>query len=92
MPVRSRPLSAGKHTIVVDTTIAKPGAPAEVVITVDGKEAARATVKRTVPVAFSASETFDVGVDLGSPVSLDYAERRPFAFDGKIGRVRVELK
>jgi arylsulfatase len=45
-----------------------------------------------VPAAFSASETFDVGVDLGSPVSVDYFERRPFAFNGKIDEVRVELK
>ena len=50
--------------------IAKPGAPAEVVLTVDGKEVARTTVQRTVPAAFTASETFDVGVDLGSPVSM----------------------
>ncbi len=39
-----------------------------------------------------ASETLDFGVDLGSLVSLDYAERRPFKFDGKIGTVKVELK
>jgi arylsulfatase len=84
-------LGAGKHRIVVDTAIAKPGAPAEVVLSVDGKEAARATVKRAVPAAFSASETFDVGVDLGSSVSRDYFDRRPFAFDGKIQEVRVEL-
>ena len=76
----------------MDTTIAKPGAPAEVVLTVDGKEVARTTVKRTVPAAFTASETFDVGVDLGSPVSLDYFDRRPFRFDGKIERVTVSLK
>ena len=74
-------LAPGKHRIEVDTTIAKPGAPAEVVLTVDGKEVARTTVKRTVPAAFTASETFDVGVDLGSPVSLDYFDRRPFRFD-----------
>jgi arylsulfatase A-like enzyme len=85
-------LSAGKHRIEVDTTIAKPGAPAEVVLKVDGAEVARTTVKRTVPAAFTASETFDVGVDLGSPVSLDYFDRRPFAFTGKIDKVSVELK
>ena len=61
-------------------------------LTVDGSEVARTTVKRTVPAAFTASETFDVGIDLGSPVSLDYFDRRPFAFDGKIDSVRVELK
>ena len=58
---------------------------------VDGQEVARTTVKRTVPAAFSASETFDVGVDLGSTVSLDYFDRRPFKFDGKIERVDVKL-
>ena len=85
-------LAPGKHQIEVDTSIAKPGAPAEVVLTVDGSEVARTTVARTVPAAFTASETFDVGTDLGSPVSLDYFDRRPFAFDGKIDSVRVELK
>ena len=82
----------GKHTIEVDTTIAKPGAPAEVVLSVDGKEVARTTVKRTVPAAFTASESFDVGIDLGSPVSLEYFDRRPFRFNGRIHNVAVTLK
>ncbi len=85
-------LPAGRHRIEVDTTIAKPGAPAEVVLSVDGKVVTRTTVARTVPAAFTASETFDVGVDLGSPVSLDYFDRRPFAFDGTIDSVSVSLK
>jgi len=45
-----------------------------------------------VPAAFSASETFDVGLDLGSTVSLDYFDRRPFKFNGRIESVRVDLK
>jgi arylsulfatase A-like enzyme len=85
-------LPPGKHRIEVDTAIAKPGAPGEVIISVDGKEVARTTVKRTVPAAFTASETFDVGTDLGSPVSIDYFDRRPFRFDGKITAVNVRLK
>jgi arylsulfatase len=85
-------LPAGKHRIEVATAIAKPGAPADVVLKVDGTEVARADVKRTVPAAFTASETFDVGVDLGSPVSVDYFDRRPFAFDGTIDAVTVELQ
>jgi len=60
-------------------------------VKVDGQEVARTTVQRTVPAAFSASETFDVGVDLGSTVSLDYMERRPFRFDGRILEVAVKL-
>jgi arylsulfatase len=87
-------LAAGKHRIEVATTLqsAQPLSPADVVLKVDGQEAARTTVKRTVPGAFSASETFDVGVDLGSPVSIDYFDRAPFRFDGKVQKVMVELK
>jgi arylsulfatase len=85
-------LAPGKHRIEVDTAIAKPGAPAEVVLKVDGSEVARADVKRTVPAAFTASETFDVGIDLGSPVSRDYFARRPFRFDGVINSVDVQLR
>jgi len=88
----SKPLAAGKHKITVDTTIAKPGALAEVVLTVDGAEAAKVTVKRTVPAAFTASESLDIGCDLGSTVSTRYFDRRPFAFTGKIENVAVNLK
>ena len=44
---------------------------------------------RTVPAAFTATETFDIGADLGSTVSLAYEDRRPFAFDGRILQVLV---
>jgi len=93
---RSNALSAkkiaeGKHSIVVDTTIEKPGAPALIIIKVDDREVVRLDVKRTVPLAFTASETFDVGIDLGSPVSPHYYDRRPFAFTGKIDNVTVEV-
>ncbi|MFN0052483.1 MAG: arylsulfatase [Planctomycetales bacterium] len=85
-------IAPGKHRIEVDETIARPGAPADVVLKVDGNEVAKTTVQRTVPGAFTASETLDVGTDLGSPVSLDYYERAPFPFDGKIENVFVELR
>jgi hypothetical protein len=41
-------------------------------------------VKRTVTNTFSANDTFDVGLDLGSQVSLDYFNRVSFPFCGKI--------
>jgi arylsulfatase len=77
----------------VTTTLASamPLSPADVVLKVDGQEVARTTVQRTVPGAFSASETLDVGVDLGSTVSLAYFDRRPFRFDGRIENVKVDL-
>lgn len=85
-------IPAGKHKIEVTTTVPKPGAPATVVVVVDGIPAVNVDVARTVPGAFTASETLDVGTDLGSPVSLAYFDRRPFAFDGKIDSLLVYLK
>lgn len=89
-----KPLAPGKHTILATTVIEnnKPGAAGTVTLTVDGKEVGKANLKRSVPLAFTASETFDVGVDLGSPVSLNYDARRPFAFDGVIQSVDVKLQ
>lgn len=45
----------------------------------------------TVPLAFTASETFDVGIDLGASVSEAYAKRRPFPFNGTIHTVKVAM-
>ena len=69
--------------IEVDTGIVKPAAYPPRSLRVDGQSGPR-PVARTVPAAFTASETFDVGVDLGSPVSQAYFDRRPFRFDGTI--------
>lgn len=88
--VRAGKIAAGKHQIVIVTKVEKPGGEAQVAIKVDGIETANARVPRTVPAAFSATESFDVGIDLGSPVSLAYEEHRPFAFDGKISTIRVQ--
>ena len=85
-------LAAGKHRIEVLTDIQGPGRPGTVRLMVDGAEVGATELKRTVPAAFTATETFDVGVDLGSTVDLAYFDRRPFAFNGKIESVKVELK
>ncbi len=84
-------LLPGKHQVEVITTIAKPGAPADIAIKVDGKAYASGTVARTVPAAFTASETFDVGMDLGGSVSMRYHTKAPFRFNGKINQVKVDL-
>ena len=89
----ARVVGPGKHVITVDTTFESPEpmSPAAVVLKLDGREVGKVVVARTVPAAFTASETFGVGVDLGSPVSPDYFDRRPFRFEGSIERVDVEV-
>jgi len=91
---RSRiPLEAGRHVVRVETRFDAPTpmASATVTLQVDGERVGQVAVARTVPLAFTASETFGVGVDLGSPVSPDYFDRRPFRFDGTIHSVTVEV-
>lgn len=80
-------IPAGKHKI----EDRKTQRTADVVLSVDGAEVARTTVQRNVAGAFTASESFDVGIDLGSPVSLDYFDRAPFPFNGKIENMTVKL-
>lgn len=67
----------------------KPQGPATITLRVDGATVGTGMVERSVQAVFTASETFDVGVDLGSPVALDYHDRVPFAFNGTIGRVHI---
>jgi arylsulfatase len=88
----AEPLPAGRHKIEVHTDIAGPGKAGTVTLVVDGKEVGKTELHRTVPAAFTASESFDVGADLGSTVSLDYFDRRPFEFNGTISEVKVQLK
>jgi arylsulfatase len=59
---------------------------------VNGKKVAEAAIDKTVPGTFSLSETFDVGVDNGTPVSNNYKEKNHFRFTGQIDKVTIELK
>ncbi|MEJ1237926.1 arylsulfatase [Chryseolinea sp. T2] len=84
-------ISPGRHLIEVSSVIPKPMGPGEITIKIDGREIAKGSVSKTVPVAFSASESFDVGADMGSPVSMRYHFKAPFAFNGEIHTVKVDL-
>jgi len=81
-------LPAGKVRIALEMrTPLERAAPAEVTFWINDKEAASGTVQRTVPGTFTASETFDVGMDTCSPVADDYFEKAPFNFEGTLNRL-----
>jgi hypothetical protein len=42
------------------------------------------------PLLFTANDCLDIGIALGSPVSLDYRAKAPFEFSGRIDQVRVK--
>ncbi|MBO2656070.1 arylsulfatase [Shewanella algae] len=58
---------------------------------INDKKVGSGKVEKAVPVRFSATETLDIGVDLGAPVMPDYAEKAPFKFDGTIQKVDLEV-
>jgi arylsulfatase len=58
---------------------------------VNGKKVGEAAIDKTVSGAFSLSETFDVGVDNGTPVSNHYKTKDHFPFTGRIDKVVITL-
>jgi arylsulfatase len=70
----------------VETT----GGPAKLLV--NGKVVGSGMIENSVVGRFSATETLDIGVDLGATVSAAYRENSPFAFTGKVNQIDVLLK
>ena len=86
-----RPLKPGQHTIVFDFKYdgPGPGKGGTGVLSVDGKELAKKTIKHTIPLMMSIDETFDVGLDTRTGVDNSY--ELPFKFTGTIDKLTFEL-
>ena len=85
-------MSPGRHDLVVRFGYdgGPPGGGAEVVVEVDGTPVASARIPVTTAYYFSFDETFNVGVDRGTPVTDDYPPVHN-RFEGVIHRVRFDL-
>ncbi len=85
-------LPVGKTKIEVETVYVepKPGGPLKVTLTVNGQSFATGVVPVSAPLAFTANDCLDIGIALGSPVSLDYHKKVPFKFTGTINKVNVK--
>jgi arylsulfatase len=89
----TQPIPPGKHQVRVEFKydgggLAKGG---NVTLYVGGKKVGEGRVDATVPMAFSADETCDVGWDAGSPVSPDYGPHKN-AFNGEVNWVQIDLQ
>jgi len=84
-------LPTGRLKIDVESKLVAPkaGAPLDVTLKVNGQVVAQGRVPITAALAFTANDCLDIGSDLGSPVSLDYFDQAPFAFDGKIITTKI---
>ena len=59
---------------------------------VNGEKVAEGRIDATQPGIFSADETADVGIDLGTPVVEAIGAEAKSRFNGKIPRLTVEVK
>ena len=85
-------LPVGKVKIEIETAcvVARPGGPLKVTMKVNGEVVAEGTVPISAPLLFTANDCLDIGIALGSPVSLDYHDKAPFKFNGHIENVHVK--
>ena len=87
-------LSAGRHTVVFDWKMDPKGEPlargGTGTLSVDGKQVAQQSLPHTQPLIWAWDETFDVGLDTGTPVD-DKDYQVPFAFTGKLGKITFDL-
>jgi hypothetical protein len=87
-----QPIPAGEQQVRMEFAydgggLAKGGT---VTLYLDGTKVGEGRVEGTVPMAFSADETTDVGSDTGTPVSDDYG-RKDSAFTGRVRWVQIDL-
>jgi len=85
-------LSPGKAKISVETTYVerKPAGPLKVILKINDKEAASGVVPVSAPVGFTANDALDFGIDLGSPVGIEYYDQAPFKLNGKVEGAQVK--
>jgi arylsulfatase len=85
-------LAPGKHTLEFAWKYAKPGLGqgGTGTLKVDGQVVDTRPMPRSLPVGIGWVETFNVGVDTGTPVD-DQDYQVPFPFTGTIGKLTVKL-
>jgi arylsulfatase A-like enzyme len=87
-----QPIPAGEHQVRMEFAydgggLAKGGT---VTLYLDGTKVGEGRVEGTVPMAFSADETTDVGSDTATPVSDDYGPKDS-TFSGRVRWVQIDL-
>jgi len=89
----TKTLTPGKHVISADFKYdgGGTGKGATVILSVDGNKVGEGKIGATVGARFSLDETWDIGLDTGTPLDFDTYDV-PFKFNGKINKVTVDYK
>jgi len=96
-------LTPGKHTVEFDfkydglgmgtlafNNVSGIGRGGTGVLKVDGKEVARNSMERSIPLILQWDENFDIGADTGTPVD-DQDYQVPFRFTGKLDKLTLTI-
>ena len=89
--VRSKAkLPTGKVKVEVESKLTGGiGGPMDITLRVNGAVVGQGQVPAAMSLHFTSNATFDIGIDLDSPVALDYFDQAPFAFNGTIGATTI---
>jgi len=88
--VEKIPTGKVKIEVIVQAQGQKRLDPSKITLLVNGKEVGSVMAEMTVPSLFTASESFDVGMDYGSGVAMEYHDKVPFKFTGKINKINIK--
>jgi arylsulfatase len=90
----TKKLAPGKSTLKLqfDYDGGGPGKGGKATLFVDGEKVAEGRIEHTQARMFSADETADVGIDLGTPVVEAIGSEAKSRFTGRIQKVTVEVK
>jgi arylsulfatase len=86
------PIPSGQHQVRMEFKYDGGGLGKGGLVTLytDGNKTGEGRIEHTVPLAFSADETCDLGEDNGSPVSPDYGPKGN-KFSGEVNWVQIDL-
>ena len=89
--VRSKAkLPTGKVKVEIESKLTGAiGGPMDITLRVNGEVVGQGQVPAAMSLHFTSNATFDIGLDLDSPVALDYFDQAPFAFNGTIGKTTI---
>ena len=92
--VSTEPIPTGDVTVkmLFEIDEPKPGAGGKVTLWANDKQIGEGTMPHSVAMLFTTYAGMDMGRDNGGVVDLDYEDKAPYAFTGKLKKVVFDLK
>jgi arylsulfatase A-like enzyme/uncharacterized membrane protein len=92
--VSTEPIPAGRVSVkmLFEADEPRPGTGGNVTLWAGDKQIGEGRLDKTVPVAFSSYSGMDISRDNGLVVDLDYEDKAPYVFTGKVKQVVFDLK